>query len=111
MYEMGTLAIVMKVFDMPDNSKSAIVQGLRRVHISKFTQDDPYYKGLVTRVSDILKDDVEMDAISNNLQSIFNNLIEVAPYLSDDQANAISTINNPASIICCVVKFFDLRKV
>ena len=31
-------------------------------------------------------------------QKIDSNLIEVAPYLSDDQANTISTINNPASL-------------
>ena len=28
LYSYGTLAVVLKVFDMPDNSKSAIVQGL-----------------------------------------------------------------------------------
>ena len=33
MYSYGTLAVVLKVFDMPDNSKSAIVQGIDRVKI------------------------------------------------------------------------------
>ena len=33
LYEYGTLAMVMKVFDMPDKSRSAIVQGLERVHV------------------------------------------------------------------------------
>ena len=98
MYEVGTLATVMKVFDMPDNSKSAIVQGLCRVNISKFTQDDPYYKGLVSRINDVYDENVEVEAISSNLQLIFSNLIQVAPYLSDDQANTVSTIKNPASL-------------
>ena len=31
LYSYGTLANVLKVFDMPDNSKSAIVQGISRV--------------------------------------------------------------------------------
>ena len=31
LYSYGTLAQVLKVFDMPDNSKSAIVQGISRV--------------------------------------------------------------------------------
>ncbi|GAG32829.1 unnamed protein product, partial [marine sediment metagenome] len=31
LYYWGTLAVVMKIFDMPDNSKSAIVQGIARV--------------------------------------------------------------------------------
>ena len=33
LYSYGTLAQVLKVFDMPDNSKSAIVQGLSLIHI------------------------------------------------------------------------------
>ena len=31
LYSFGTMAQVLKVFDMPDNSKSAIVQGISRV--------------------------------------------------------------------------------
>ena len=47
LYEYGTLAMVMKVFDMPDKSRSAIVQGLERVHVKEFINPNPYYKGIV----------------------------------------------------------------
>ena len=43
-YQVGTLATVMKVFDMPDNSKSAIVKGIRRVNIDKYSHIDSYFK-------------------------------------------------------------------
>ena len=43
LYSYGTLAQVLKVFDMPDNSKSAIVQGISRVKIIKYVQEDPYF--------------------------------------------------------------------
>ena len=36
LYEWGTLAMVLKVFDMPDNSKSAIIQGVDRVKVLSF---------------------------------------------------------------------------
>ena len=36
LYEFGTLAMVMKVFDMPDKSRSAIVQGIERVKVKEF---------------------------------------------------------------------------
>ena len=36
LYSYGTLAVVLKVFDMPDNSKSAIVQGVDRVKILSY---------------------------------------------------------------------------
>ena len=40
LYSYGTLALVLKVFDMPDNSKSAIVQGVDRVKILKYQESD-----------------------------------------------------------------------
>ena len=42
LYSYGTLALVLKTFDMPDNSKSAIVQGVDRVKILKFNQGESY---------------------------------------------------------------------
>ena len=50
LYKYGTLAMVMKVFDMPYKSRSAIVQGLERVYVKEFMNPDPYYKGLVQKV-------------------------------------------------------------
>ena len=52
LYSYGTLANVLKVFDMPDNSKSAIVQGISRVKILDYTSVDPYYKAAIHTLDD-----------------------------------------------------------
>ena len=43
LYETAVLGRVMKVFDMPDKSKSAIVKGLERVKITNFNEFTNYY--------------------------------------------------------------------
>ena len=98
LYNHGTLAMVMKVFDMPDKSKSAIVQGLERVVIKNYIAPDPFYKGLVERVRGKLTESVEIEAISANLQMIFKKLIDIAPYLSEEQSQALSNIQNPGRL-------------
>ena len=50
LYSYGTLALVLKVFDMPDNSKSAIVQGVDRVKILKYQESDSYFLADVERI-------------------------------------------------------------
>ena len=50
LYSYGTLAVVLKVFDMPDNSKSAIVQGVDRVKILSYIDDEPFFRGVVEQV-------------------------------------------------------------
>ena len=108
LFEVGTLAMVMKVFDMPDKSKSAIVQGLERVKISTFTQDQPYYKGLIHKISDTVESDDELEATATNLQGIFKKLIKVAPYLSEDQTTALSKIQNPSKLADKAVSLMNI---
>ena len=99
MYSFGTLAVVLKVFDMPDNSKSAIVQGIDRVKILDFKEKDPYYRAVVQRISENpSSDDVKLDALSNNLRQVFNELIQVAPNLSEEHQGMLSNIQKPARL-------------
>ena len=98
LYQFGTLAMVMKVFDMPDKSRSAIVQGIERVKVKEFIKPNPYYKGLVNKVQGSVQDSQALEKISLNLQEIFKKLIEIAPYLSEEQYQAISNIQNPAKL-------------
>ncbi len=99
MYSYGTLSIVLKVFDMPDNSKSAIVQGIDRVKILNFKEKEPYYKAAVQRVSDkAVSDDLELNALSDNLRQVFSELIQVAPNLSEEHTGMLSNIQKPARL-------------
>ena len=98
MHEYGTLAMVMKVFDMPDKSRSAIVQGLDRVRVKQYLDPDPYYKGLVEKVRGVVEHSAEIEGITVNLQEIFKKLIEIAPYLSEEQYHALSNIQNPGKL-------------
>ncbi len=99
MYSFGTLAVVLKVFDMPDNSKSAIVQGIDRVKILDFKEKNPYYRAVVQRISENpSSDDVKLDALSNNLRQVFNELIQVAPNLSEEHQGMLSNIQKPARL-------------
>ena len=99
MYSYGTLAVVLKVFDMPDNSKSAIVQGIDRVKILDYKEKDPYYRAVVQRVSNkSAKDSVELDALSNNLRQVFSELIQIAPNLSEEHTGMLSNIQKPARL-------------
>ena len=50
LYSYGTLALVLKTFDMPDNSKSAIVQGVDRVKILKFNHEESYFTADIERI-------------------------------------------------------------
>ncbi len=108
LYEYGTLAMVMKVFDMPDKSRSAIVQGLDRVRVKNFLDPDPYYKGLVEKVRGVITPSAEIEGITVNLQEIFKKLIEIAPYLSEEQFHVLSNIQNPGKLVDKAISLMNI---
>ena len=98
LYNWGTLANIMKVFDMPDGSKSAIVQGLDRVKIDTKVDHDKYLKAMINRNMEIVEYGSELDTMTANLHTIFRQLIDIAPYLSDEQADILTSIQNPGKL-------------
>ncbi len=98
LYHWGTLAVVMKIFDMPDNSKSAIVQGIARVSIKEYLTDGPYFQAIVKRVEESQDNSLEAGALVTNLRQIYHSLIEVVPYLTDEQAGVLSNIQDSARV-------------
>ena len=96
LYAYGTLAQVLKVFDMPDNSKSAIVQGISRVKILDYTNQDPYFFAAVESMEDEpLTDVLEVDALVANLRQAFDELMKVAPNLTEEHSGMLKNIQKP----------------
>ena len=96
LYAFGTLAQVLKVFDMPDNSKSAIVQGISRVKILDFTGNDPYFTAAVDSLEDDpIEDKLEVDALATNLRQAFDDLMKVAPNLTEEHSGMLRNIQKP----------------
>jgi len=99
LYAYGTLGVVLKVFDMPDNSKSAIVQGIERVKLLSFGDAEPYYRAVVERIKDNpVGDDLELDALAKNLRNTFTELIQVAPNLTEEHSGMLSNIQKPSRL-------------
>ena len=96
LYAYGTLAQVLKVFDMPDNSKSAIVQGISRVKILDYTNQEPYFSAAVESMEDEpITDSLEVDALAANLRQAFDELMKVAPNLTEEHSGMLKNIQKP----------------
>ncbi|MAI87677.1 MAG: endopeptidase La [Candidatus Marinimicrobia bacterium] len=108
LYVWGTLAMVLKVFDMPDNSKSAIIQGVDRVKLLSFTDKNPYFKAVVERVEDDEIEGIESEAMAKSIRSVFNDLVKVAPYLTDEHSGVLNSISNPGRLADRVISLVTI---
>ena len=100
--------MVLKVFDMPDNSKSAIIQGVDRVKLLSFTDKNPYFKAVVERVEDDEIEGIESEAMAKSIRSVFNDLVKVAPYLTDEHSGVLNSISNPGRLADRVISLVTI---
>ena len=53
LHSIGTVAKIVKLFEMPDNSKTIIVQGYQKMHLKEIVSTAPYHVGIVSSEYDI----------------------------------------------------------
>jgi len=97
-YKWGTAATILKVFKMPDGSNHIVIQGLYRIKLERFIQNEPYYIADFTRYSEILIKDVTIDAMLMNLKGQFQKAVDLAPYINMEQGILVSNTDEPGRV-------------
>ena len=109
LYSYGTLATVLKVFAMPDNSKSAIVQGIARVKVLDYLDKEPYFKAVASKVNDDpIVDELEIDGITERFRKSFSDLIKVAPNLTEEHTGMLSNIKKANRLVDRAISLMTL---
>lgn len=108
LYEYGTVAGVLQMLRMPDNSAKMLVQGIKRIKIDEYTQTDPYFKGKVTVLHDITENDMETEALARNASDQFIRMISMAPSLPEELKIAIVNIDSPSRLADMIAAHLNL---
>ena len=107
LYQVGTIARVLKVIDLPDGSKSAFIQGVSRFKVKKFTQKTPFFMAEIEQLEDALSDDeLKSQALSTNLKNLFQRASDLAPEITSEHQAMVSNLHDP-SIICDLIVAFS----
>lgn len=98
LFDWGTAAMILKKFKMPDGSEQLIVQGMYRVKIVNFTQTDPYFEATVFPAQETFVNSVEVDALVNNLKSLFQKIVDLSPYLTSEHRVMVLNTEDPSKL-------------
>jgi ATP-dependent Lon protease len=99
LYEVGTLGMIHKVVRMPNNSLLIFCEGLARIRLTDVITQTPFY-----RVRYELIDEKEpevtsqLEALRLNCVSIFQDVVQLSPALSDETASVVSNITEPGRV-------------
>ncbi len=110
-YQVGTVAQILKILEMPDGSTSVIIQGKRRFKIEEYVQEEPYYKAQVTLLEEA-KPHVETAEFSAIVGSLKDLSIKIAQYSSNvppEATFAVKNIENSTFLINFICSNTDLK--
>jgi len=110
LYHVGTAARIMRTIDMPDGSKTVLIQGVYRIKLITFIQETPYFKAIFEPLRDMIneKDRPEIDALAANLRNIFKRVVDLSSEITYEQLVMISNIRDPGVLADMTIAFANV---
>lgn len=98
--EVGTVAVILKVLQMPDGNTTVIIQGKKRFKIEEILQWDPYMKAVISEFDDIRpKLDKKFTALVNSVKDLALQIIQNSPNIPSEAAIAVKNIENASFLV------------
>jgi len=100
-YEVGTVAKILRVLKMPNGNTTVIIQGKKRFKIKSVVKTDPYIQASIDSVSDdiLKKSNSKFSATIDAIKDISLKIIKENPNIPSDASFAIKNIHSSAFLI------------
>ena len=100
LYQIGTLAKIVKIIKLPDGNTTAITRGFQRFKIKNFTTAKPYFKAEITKLKDVsTKKTEEYNALLENIKDLALKIIELDPNIPNAANFAIKNISDHEDLL------------
>ena len=101
LYPIAVVAKVMRVIELPNGNKSAILQSFGRIRLGEETRQKPFLRAHVEKLEDILpsKDDKEYEALADACKDTTIRFIHISESYPEEAAFAIRNIGHPIFLL------------
>ena len=101
LYSTGVLAKVIRVFDMPDQTTTVVLQGMQRIKLRSIINDNPYLVGTADLFPEVLPPtrSKEFKAIVDSCKDAAIKYVKLSDNIQPDAAFALKNISNGLFLI------------
>jgi len=98
--QIGTVALIIKMLQMPDGNTTVIIQGKQRFRLNEEVQSDPYIKSSIEKFEEIRpKTDKEFKALMASIKEMAMEIIQLSPNIPSEAGIAIKNIESSSFLI------------
>lgn len=101
LFEVGTVATILKVLQMPDGNTTVIIQGKKRFKLIEVITEDPYFLARVSAFDSSKKvvHDKNFQALISSLKDLSIQIINISPNIPSEAAFAIKNIESTVFLV------------
>jgi len=100
--QIGTVAYIIKILQMPDGNTTAIIQGKKRFELGTLLQSEPYFMASVAGFDNpgiVHAKDKKFEALISSIKDLSIQIISQSPNLPSEAAFAIKNIDSPVFLV------------
>ncbi|HTD99958.1 MAG TPA: endopeptidase La [Mucilaginibacter sp.] len=98
--KIGTVALIIKMLQMPDGNTTVILQGKKRFVLKEEVQSEPYIKAIIEPFKEIKpKEDKEFKAMVSSIKDMAMSIIQFSPNIPSEAGIAIRNIESSSFLI------------
>ena len=110
LFPFGTVARIIKTFEMPDGTISAVLQGLKRFEIENIVSEEPYLRATVHYLEDLEADPNQKDVklIADALKEKTITIVRASSYAPKEAATALKAIDDFSFLVNFIATTIDV---
>ena len=112
LHTIGTVGKIIRILEMPDQTTTIILQGVKRMELEEIVDTTPYLKGRVKALGEDIpdKNDKEFHALVEACKDLTIRYIKSSDMFPQDSAFAIKNITNPMFLVNFICTNLPLKK-
>jgi ATP-dependent Lon protease len=108
-YWVGTLSKILKVFTLPDGTRSVLVHGLKRVELISILHTEPFFRAVVRECAQTKEEGIEIDAMVTNLKSLFKKTVQLSPNITEEQLSIILNMEESEGVADVIMSMIPVH--
>ena len=108
LYSIGTIGTVLQLLKLPDGTVKVLVEGVKRVKVSKFLEDDDYFQAEAVEIEEPGSGDEEEEALVRTIVQQFEQYIKLNRKIPPDVLVTINQIDVPAKLADTIASYLTL---
>ncbi len=110
-YGVGTVAMIIRMFKLPDGRVKVLVQGLSKARIIDYAETKPFYQVRIEQIpeQEVEKTSIEAEALMRNACEQTEKILDLRGELTGDVSAILSSIDDPGRLADLVASNLKLK--